>query len=90
MTTLKQLPTVDVGSGTSINVISQGKALSVQVDDVGGTVLYVGEATAGSATSAGVWRIKKVTFTGNDIAVQWAGSGEFALVWDNHLSYTYS
>jgi hypothetical protein len=90
MTTLKQLPTVDVGSGTSINVVSQKKALSVQVDDVGGTVLYIGEATAGTATSSGSWRIKKVTFTGDDVSIQWAASGEFALVWDNRLSYTYS
>ena len=63
MTTLKQLPTVDIGSGTSINVNTLPQALSLQLDDVGGTVLYIGEAVAGSATSSGVWRIKKITFS---------------------------
>lgn len=90
MTTLKQLPTVDIGSGSSLNVNTLPQALSLQLDDVGGTVLYVGEATAGSATSSGVWRIKKITFTGDDIAIQWAASGAFSLVWDNRLSYTYN
>ena len=90
MTTLKQLPTVDIGSGSSLNVTSTPSALSLQLDDVGGTVLYIGEAAAGSATSSGVWRIKKVTFTGDDISVQWAGAGDFVLTWDNRLSYTYT
>lgn len=90
MTILKQLPTIDIGSSVPINVETTSDALSVQVDDVGGGVVYIGQAAAGSATSSSVWRIKKATFTGDDVVIQWASTGSFSLIWDNRLSYSYS
>ena len=74
--------------GGSLEVDSAAKAL--QLDDVGGTVLYVGEAIAGTPTSTALWRIKKITFTGDDISIQWAGAGAYGLIWDNRLAYTYT
>lgn len=72
--------------------------LAVQVDDTGGTpnVTYRGEAAAGSATSAAVWRIQEITTTtdggGNDdIAILWAdGDTNFDNIWNNRLLLTYS
>lgn len=78
---------IQVMGGT---VYTQSSPLSLQLDDVGGTVLYVGEASASTATSAALWRIKKITFTGDDISIQWAGAGAYGLIWDNRLAYTYT
>lgn len=53
-------------------------------------VLYLGEAAAGSATSAPVWRIQKVDTT-SGVAITWAGgTTNFSSVWDNRASLSYS
>ncbi len=72
--------------------------LAAQLDDTGGSpqVLYQGEAATGSATSAAVWRIKRLTITtdggGNDdIATEWAdGNANFDNIWDNRLALSYA
>ncbi len=65
--------------------------LAVQLDDIGGGVTYVGEADAGSATSAASWRIKEITETGPDISIIWAdGDTNFNNIWDNRLVLSYS
>lgn len=61
-----------------------------EIDDVGGTVLYIGEASPGTATSAASWRIKRITFTGDDASTVWAdGDENFDNIWDNRASLTY-
>lgn len=72
---------------------SPAYALAVRTDDVGGTpdVTYVGESDPGSASSAAVWRIKRVTDDGTEfITVEWAGGGSFDQIWDDRASLTYS
>ena len=60
------------------------------VDDVGQT-LYIGEADAGSARSAAVWRIRRVTESGQDVDIEWAdGNTDFDNIWDDRTTYTYS
>jgi hypothetical protein len=61
-------------------------------DFVSETVFYQGFAAAGTATSASVWRIKRVTlFPDGDVEELWAnGSDGFSFIWDNRLSYSYS
>lgn len=54
-----------------------------------GDIDYVGEAAIGSATSAAVWRIKRLDST-TGIVIQWAGTGVFDQIWDNRASLTYS
>lgn len=49
---------------------------------------YIGEASIGSATSASVWRIKRIDNT-SGLVIKWAGTGTFDQVWDNYLSLTY-
>ncbi len=57
-------------------------------------LIYIGEATPGTATSAASWRIQRINTndgTNNDIAIQWAdGNANFDNVWDDHLTITYS
>lgn len=70
------------------NSLSESSALALQVDVVD-TVTYLGEAAVGSATSAAVWRIKKIVETGDDVSITYAG-GKFDQVWDNRASLTYA
>lgn len=64
--------------------------------DATGLLTYIGSAPPGSATSAAVWRIQKLSYdtSGNLIASQWAGvsggaPGE-SNIWDNRTSLTYA
>ena len=68
---------------------------SKQVDaSADGSVIYIGEATAGTVGSAALWRIKKLTFTsvdGEDVSIQWAsGTSLFDKIWNDRLSLTYT
>lgn len=65
---------------------------ALQLDEVG-TYTYVGEADPGSATSAAVWRIKRLdeSSTNPELIIKWAsGNDNFDKIWDNRLSLTYS
>src|SRR5574343_1418391 len=62
--------------------------LALKLDNASSTVMYVGEAAAGSATSAAVWRIKKLD-TSSGVALSWAdGDTSFDNVWDARASLT--
>lgn len=60
-------------------------------DEVDATTTYIGFAAPGTATSAAGWMIERLTFTGPDIAIDFAdGNAEFDNVWDNRASLSYS
>ena len=66
-----------------------------EVDFIDGDpeLIYRAEAPVGSATSASIWRIRKITIQNadGDIKVEWAGGSEaFNQKWDDHLSLSYS
>ena len=62
-----------------------------EIDDASSTVTYVGLADPGSATSAAVWQIKKLTTSGSVTTVTLAdGNSNFDNVWDNRASLSYS
>ena len=66
--------------------------LQERIDNAGGTSpVYLGEARPGSSLQSLKWRIKKLTYTGNDvIRVSWAnGNARFNKRWDNRALYTY-
>ncbi len=65
---------------------------AVQIDTVGDTIVYKGEAIVGSLTSSPVWRIRKViTDAGDDMSVIWAdGNADFDNVWDDRLTIPYT
>lgn len=54
-------------------------------------ILYVGKAAPGSADSASVWQIKRVTIVGDSVHIEWAnGDSLFDNVWDNRENLSYS
>lgn len=64
---------------------------SKQYDFDGDNIIYRGEASVGSLSSAPLWRIRKITTDINgDISETWAaGNAQFNKVWDDRLTYTY-
>lgn len=73
------------------SIETRSKAMKTAVDEASATVTYVGESTTGSATSASLWRIKRLTQAGTVLLTEWAGgTGSFNNVWDNRASLTYT
>jgi len=61
--------------------------------DGSGLIIYQGDANAGSATSASVWRIRKFLYDGsNNLTDVLFADGDtlFDNVWDNRTSLSYS
>ena len=63
----------------------------------GANLIYKAFARPGSATTAAVWQIAKLTYSGANLtAIQWpendfgAASSEFNFVWDDRALYVYS
>lgn len=62
-----------------------------RVDFIGETDAYVGEANPGTAEATAAWRIKKLTFVGDDVETRWAaGAAQFVHAWTDRLTLTYS
>jgi hypothetical protein len=57
--------------------------------EISGSVIYLGEATIGSAESGSLWRIQEInTGTGK---IKWAdGNDSFDNIWDNRAILTYT
>lgn len=82
---LATVGTVDTAIGLAIN-----SAYTKRIDIVSDTVIYRGEALPGAADTAPVWRISKITITGNTYSIQWAdGDGLLNNIWNNHLTLNY-
>ncbi len=81
------------GGGTGVNAqevieATVQRRFDVFVSDV--SIIYVGYAALGEATSSSTWRIKRITFAlGNPTSLQWSGSG-FTAVWDDRTTISYS
>lgn len=60
------------------------------VDDAGGGITYQGFTTPGSATSAALWMIRRITIVGALTTIEHANGGTFDQVWDDRASLTYS
>lgn len=65
---------------------------SKRVDFITDNELYKGEAAVGSAESAPLWRIRKLTIgLDSDVTEVWAdGNANYDNVWSDRLTYTYS
>lgn len=58
-----------------------------------GQMEYQGFSQPGKLTSASTWQIRKFTYDSSNriSSINWAnGSDEFAFIWDNRSSYTYT
>lgn len=90
------VPTVDVGGvptpvSASVPMPTAISAYASRIDDAGSGVTYVGEAAAGSGAASSVWRIKRITETGADAVIEWAGGvATFTKVWNSRAGYSYS
>lgn len=61
------------------------------IDEVSTTLLYVGTAAIGSATSSAVWKIQKISTSGVVTSFKFAnGENTYVNIWDNRASLTYS
>lgn len=64
-----------------------------QINFISDNLLYRGEADPGTATSAALWRVRKITIDAadSDVTETWAsGTANFDKIWDNHLGFTYT
>ena len=78
------------GVPVQVQIITE-QSLKTRVDDAGAGITYIGYATPGTQSSAPNWQIKKMTETGDDIAIEWAdGDDNFDNIWNNRLSIVYS
>lgn len=73
--------------GDSVETRSQ--AMATRLDEVSSTLNYVGEAAVGSADSAAVWRIKRITTTGTVLKIEYASSS-YNQIWNNRAALTYT
>ena len=83
------------GLGDILNEIEESAMalpFAVQLDEAAGSITYIGEADPGSATSAAVWRVRRMDESGNpELIIKWAGgTRNFDKIWDNRTSLTYS
>jgi len=62
------------------------RSLEVKVDEEATSVVYTGWAESGSATSASVWLIKRVTSSGNVSTIEWASTRQDK-IWDSRATY---
>ena len=58
----------------------------------GNNVEYIGMAAIGSATSAALWAIRKLAYSGDNVtSIKWASaSSAQTFIWDDRSTYTYS
>jgi hypothetical protein len=55
------------------------------------TVIYIGWATEGTATSTAEWRIKRISIASDVYTIEWAdGNYSFDNEWDNRATLSYS
>lgn len=72
------------------NVSTESAVYYKRLDDTTtASMIYIGEATPGTLTSAASWRIKRLDLT-SGLIIQWAGSGAFTQVWDNRAALSYN
>ena len=74
----------------SVTVIKNIEKILYDDDKSANNKEYFGWAKTGTATSAASWKIMRITYTGNDYVVEWAGGTQlYNSVWDNRGSLTY-
>ena len=67
-----------------------GAQIATIVDNTTSTTLiYIGKAEIGTATSAALWTIMRIDTT-NGALIAWANSGTDDQIWDNRASLTYT
>ena len=64
--------------------------VTAKIDLTNNPVFYFGEAPIGASTSLAIWKISRLTISGNIVTTEWADSNcEFDNVWDDRTTLTY-
>ena len=74
------------------NVGTFAKKLITALSYVGSNTEYIGNAEPGANKASAVWRISKLSYSGDDLTdIQFAdGDEEFDNIWDNRASLNFS
>lgn len=76
-----------LSKSASVTLVSE--TYDIRILKASSTVTYIGKAAKGSALSASVWQIKRITF-GSQIAIEWADNDDlFDNIWNNCASLSY-
>jgi hypothetical protein len=73
-----------------VDTTAPTSASKTLVDEQSTALTYVGKAAQGSATSAAVWQVFRVTVAGTITTIEYAGTGLFDQIWDDRATLTYS
>lgn len=66
-------------------------AVSMRIDEVSPTLIYIGESAVGASESDAIWRIKRITISGSLTKIEYAeGSAKWNSVWNDRASLIYS
>jgi hypothetical protein len=61
------------------------------IDEVNKNLSYVGDSEPSTATSASLWKIRRIQTIGTVTTIAYAdGNSDFDNIWDNRASLTYS
>ncbi len=73
-------------------LVFEGTTQFAVIIDESGDLTYVGHADPGTATSAALWRIRRLDASSDpDLTIMWAdGDDSFDNVWDNRATLSYS
>lgn len=82
--------TMSPGGGGGGMAGSYDVALTTLVDVASATVTYIGEAAPGSDLDDAVWRVKRITTTGDDVAIEWAFGAGFTVNWSGRVTHEYA
>jgi len=78
-------------SADTSSVETRSKAMATVVDKATANITYVGEAAVGSSPSSSVWRVKRLSQSGDVLMIEWAdGDSNFNNNWNNRASLSYS
>jgi hypothetical protein len=69
---------------------TEEEMLDTEIDQTNPLVVYVGQAEPGTAKSAALWRIKRITESGTETSIDWAGgTSDFVHIWNNRTLLSY-
>lgn len=89
-TALAELESIDTKTPVLVNTrapVDTDRVTKQVIDAASSAVTYVCEASnVSAATSAALWRIKRITVLGNVTSIQWGGTGAFDQIADNRAT----
>ncbi len=71
--------------------LTSGQKIEYDDDITGNSKEYFGWARKDSATTSAVWKIMRITYTGSDFVIEWAGGTEqYIFKWSERTTLSYS